>query len=296
LPGSDAYLQIIDPTKKKYVPKSRSIDTTNMTSPTDRAQVSTSEASPVTSPESTTKVPSQQPTTDAKQAIANGEANSSISAFITAGGGEKATGVANMPFAPARDVLTKVPGLPGSTTKTTNALPETSVTEAKDTISKSPQSPITPAKKPPQSPVGIATTNTTPIAVAPAKRSSSTTNGATPESKRTKLTPTPLSPSTQPVVSQTPPRSSTPKTVSIERQLADQQKKLEEMRKKRKETARKQAEVDVQLVPYKQRMAEALDRLKREMMEEESAYSEEAEHYSASVEILRGFKKTDSAK
>jgi hypothetical protein len=273
-------LQIIDPTKKKSVPKSRSIDTTNMTSPTDRAQVSTSEASPVTSPESITKVPSQQPTADA-----------------------------NVPFAPARDVLTKVPSLPGSTTKTTNALPETSVAEAKDTISKPPQSPITPAKKLPRSPVtpakeqaaipapvGIAITNTPPIAVAPAKRTSPTINGATPEPKRMKPTPTPLSPPTQPVVPQIPPRSSTPKTVSIERQLADQQKKLEEMRKKRKETARKQAEIDVQLVPYKQRMAEALDRLNREMMEEESAYSEEAEHYSASVEILRCFEKTDSAK
>jgi hypothetical protein len=279
-------LQIIDPTKKKSVPESRSIDTTKMTSLTDRAQVSTTKASPVTSPESITKVPSQQPTANA-----------------------------NVPFALARDVLTKVPSLPGSTTKTTNALPETSVAEAKDTISKPPQSPTTPAKKLPQSPVtpakeqaaipapvGIAITNippitnTPPIAVASAKRTSPATNGATPEPKRMKPTPTPLSPSTQPVVPQTPPRTSTPKTVSIERQLADQQKKLEEMRKKRKETARKQAEVDVQLVPYKQRMAEALDRLNREMMEEESAYSEEAEHYSASVEILRCFEKTDSAK
>jgi hypothetical protein len=43
-------------------------------------------------------------------------------------------------------------------------------------------------------------------------------------------------------------------------------------------------------------MAEELDRLSREMMEEESAYTEEAEHYSASVEILREFKRTDGGR
>jgi len=65
------------------------------------------------------------------------------------------------------------------------------------------------------------------------------------------------------------------------------------MRKRRAETARKQVEIDAQMGPYKQRMAEELDRLNREMMEEESAYTEEAEHYNASVEVLEEFKKAD---
>ena len=65
------------------------------------------------------------------------------------------------------------------------------------------------------------------------------------------------------------------------------------MRKRREETAKKQAEIDEQMGPYKQRMAEELDRLNEAMMEEESAYNEEAEHYSASVEVLQEFKKAD---
>jgi hypothetical protein len=49
------------------------------------------------------------------------------------------------------------------------------------------------------------------------------------------------------------------------------------------------------MTPYKQRMAEELERLKQEMMDEEMAYTEEEQHYSASVEILQEFKNADSA-
>jgi hypothetical protein len=81
--------------------------------------------------------------------------------------------------------------------------------------------------------------------------------------------------------------------MSIERQLADQRKKLEELRKKRGDTAHKQAVIDKEMIPYKQRMAEELDRLHQMMTEEENAYTEETEHYSASIRILQEFKKAE---
>ncbi|KAI4679201.1 uncharacterized protein J4E88_006494 [Alternaria novae-zelandiae] len=219
------------------------------------------------------------------------------------------TATPEAPSIPTADMTAKVPCLPESSTKPANAHAEKSVAVAKATTNKPSPSPLDPAKKSPQTPStpaqkeaakpAPATTNTTsgqkksdtpPVAVIPAKRSSTTTNGITPpEPKRTMPTPTPTLPIAQPVV----PRSSTPKTLSIERQLADQRKKLEDMRKRRAETAKKQAEIDEQMGPYKQRMAEELDRLNEAMMEEESAYNEEAEHYSASVEVLQEFKKAD---
>ncbi|KAI4941817.1 hypothetical protein J4E86_010328 [Alternaria arbusti] len=189
------------------------------------------------------------------------------------------TATPEAPSVPTADMTAKVPCLPESSTKPANAHAEKSVAVAKATT-----------KKPINTTDGQKKSDTPPVAVIPAKRSSTTTNGITPpEPKRTMPTPTPMLPIAQPVV----PRSSTPKTLSIERQLADQRKNLEDMRKRRAETATKQVEIDAQMGPYKQRMAEELDRLNREMLEEESAYTEEAEHYSASVEVLQEFKKAD---
>jgi hypothetical protein len=47
------------------------------------------------------------------------------------------------------------------------------------------------------------------------------------------------------------------------------------------------------MTPYKQRMAEELERLKQDIMDEEIAYTEEEQHYSASAEILQEYKKAD---
>jgi len=259
--------------------------------------------------ENKTLAPSEQPTTAPKQALANGDTDNSTSTSNPGSGGEKVTAkIAAAPSVPVADMIAKVSSLPGTGTKPANVHPDKSVAVAKETVTNPSPSPLATAKKPPQSntpakkqvakPASISTSTVngqkkpgTPTpAVVSAKRPSSTTNGITPpEPKRTMLTPTPTLPIAQPVV----PRSSTPKTLSIERQLADQRKKLEDMRKMRMETAKKQAEIDEQMGPYKQRMAEELDRLNQEMIEMESAYTEEAEHYNASVEVLQEFKKAD---
>jgi len=259
--------------------------------------------------ENKTLAPSEQPTAAPKQALANGDTDNSTSTSNPGSGGEKVTAkIAAAPSVPVADMIAKVSSLPGTGTKPANVHLDKSVAVAKETVTKHSPSPLATAKKPPQSntpakkqvakPASFSTSTVngqkkpgTPTpAVVPAKRTSSTTNGITPpEPKRTMLTPTPTPPIAQPVV----PRSSTPKTVSIERQLADQRKKLDDVRKRRAETAEKQAEIDAQMGPYKQRMAEELDRLNREMLEEESAYTEEAEHYSASIEVLEEFKKAD---
>ncbi|KAI4642407.1 hypothetical protein J4E93_007555 [Alternaria ventricosa] len=258
--------KISSPIKKKPGPKSKTPEATTMVSPGAQAQ------------------------------ITNGDTDNSTSTSHTGSGGEKVTEkIAAAPSVPTADMTAKVPCLAESSTKPANAHAEKSVAVLKATTKQPPPSPLAPAKeaaKPaPVTTNGQKKSDTPPVAVVPGKRSSTTTNGVTPDPKRAKPLPTPTSvpPSTLP----TAPRSSTPKTLSVERQLADQRKKLDDMRKRRAETAKKQAEIDEQMGPYKQRMAEELDRLNREMKEEESAYTEEAEHYNASVEILQDFKKAD---
>lgn len=160
------------------------------------------------------------------------------------------------------------------------------------------QSLIPPVKKPtnPTSSIVQKKQDTPPRSAVPARRHSTATDGEMPDPKRSKTGTTHRPPSTQLAIARTPLRSPTLKIMSIERQLADQRKRLEEIRKKRIETAQKQAVIDEQMRPYKQRMAEELDRLNQEMMDEESAYTEEAEHYSASSELLKDFKKADGSK
>jgi hypothetical protein len=47
--------------------------------------------------------------------------------------------------------------------------------------------------------------------------------------------------------------------------------------------------------PYKQRLAEELERLNREMMEEEAAAAEDDEHLSASVEMREELRKGEGS-
>jgi uncharacterized protein YcbK (DUF882 family) len=77
--------------------------------------------------------------------------------------------------------------------------------------------------------------------------------------------------------------------MSIECKVAEQRKKLEALRLKRLETAKKQEALDKQMEPYKKRMAEELERLHKEMLEEEAAAAEDEEHLNASVELLAEF-------
>ena len=116
--------------------------------------------------------------------------------------------------------------------------------------------------------------------VAPPKRPIPFTNENKPEPKRTKVA--------------TKPRPVTPETVSMERRLSDQQMNLEKLRKKRIDQAKQQTKVYEQMTPYRELMSAELERLNQEIIEEEGAYSEEINHYQASIEVLRRFKKASS--
>ena len=185
----------------------------------------------------------------------------------------------------------------GATTKT--------ITSAKEPGKKSPQVVIPSTKKPATKPAPVPTpapaaqkkTPAAPTTVTPTKRTAEpTTVVATPEPKRTKVIPTPpvhATPTTPTIVSRIPPGSASPHPMSVERKVAEQRKKLEALRLKRLETAKKQEALDKQMEPYKKRMAEELERLNQEMMEEEAAAAEDEEHFNASVEMLAEFENGD---
>ncbi|CAI9635291.1 hypothetical protein GT037_007736 [Alternaria burnsii] len=223
---------------------------------------------------------------------------------ISAGSGDDklVDKVAVTPAELITNCIAKLSNLPGLETSPALLHPEIPAVAAEETLGKSPPSPITQGKKPVERPgpiCGITSMRKKPdtplVAAIPTKRQISTTNSATSEPKRTKAVLTPPAPFIEPIVPSTPRRSPTPKPISIERQLADQRKKLEELRKKRSDTAHKQAVIDKEMIPYKQRMVEELDRLHQMMTEEEKAYAEETEHYSASIGILQAFKKTEGS-
>lgn len=140
---------------------------------------------------------------------------------------------------------------------------------AKKSTKKSPQVAVTPPKKPSVKPtLAITATSTaqkkpaaTTTPVTPTKRAPEPTIIATPEAKRTKVVPTPTTPTPLTIVSRIPSGSASPRPLSIERKVADRRKKLEALRQKRLETAKKQDELEKKLGPYKQRMAEELERL-----------------------------------
>jgi predicted nucleic acid-binding Zn-ribbon protein len=92
------------------------------------------------------------------------------------------------------------------------------------------------------------------------------------------------------MIPRVPSGTPSPRPASIERKVAEQRKKLEALGQKRLETAKKQEELDKQMAPYKQRLAEELERLNREMMEEEAAAAEDEEHLKASAEMYEEFK------
>ncbi|KAL5122010.1 hypothetical protein ACEQ8H_000226 [Pleosporales sp. CAS-2024a] len=115
-------------------------------------------------------------------------------------------------------------------------------------------------------------------------------NGCTADSKRAKLT---HSPSPAVIAPRILSGSSSPRPMSVERKVAESRKKLEAVRQKRLEAAKRQEEVDRKLDPYKQRMAEELERLEREMREEEAAAKEDEEHFEASMAMLAEFESVE---
>jgi len=263
---------------------------------------------------SSSPMPSGKPSTPArsakpglkvrvKKALDSLESERDAPTISTGNDGDKVVDkIAVTPPEPAANCIAKLSNLPGLETKPTLLHPETPAVAAEETIGKPPQSPITQGKKPIERPAPISgitsarkKPDTLPVAAIPTKRQISTKDSATSEPKRTKAVLTPPAPFIEPIVPSPPLRSPTPKPMSIERQLADQRKNLEELRKKRSDTAHKQAVIDKEMIPYKQRMAEELDRLHQMMTEEENAYIEEAEHYSASIGILQGFRKAEGS-
>ncbi|KAI2482879.1 hypothetical protein Ptr902_05196 [Pyrenophora tritici-repentis] len=106
----------------------------------------------------------------------------------------------------------------------------------------------------------------------PSKRPTSPTNEANPDPKRTKMA--------------TEAHSVAPKTFSVEHQLLELQKKLDKVKEMRDSQAKEQPKIDEQITAYKERMVAELERLNNDVLKEEGAYTEEVEHYKASVEVL----------
>lgn len=88
------------------------------------------------------------------------------------------------------------------------------------------------------------------------------------------------------------PGSPSPRTPSVEAQVAEQRLRLQATRKKRAEVAKKKAVLDERMLPYKQRMAEELERLKEQMAAEEAMMAEEEEDFRASEAMLAEFERT----
>lgn len=271
----------------------------------DGDALSRSSSSPMPSGKPSTPARSAKPglKVRVKKALDSLESERDAPTISTGNDGDKVVDkIAVTPPEPAANCIAKLSDLPGLETKPTLLHPEIPAVAAEETIGKPPQSPITQGKKPIERPAPISgitsarkKPDTLPVAAIPTKRQISTKDSATSEPKRTKAVVTPPAPFIEPIVPSTPLRSPTPKAMSIERQLADQRKKLEELRKKRSDTAHKQAVIDKEMIPYKQRMAEELDRLHQMTTEEENAYTEETEHYSASIRILQEFKKAEGS-
>lgn len=187
----------------------------------------------------------------------------------------------------------------------TNVAIKKCVGPAKDTIMKDTHSSLVPAKRSTGMPASLPTTTASTVAqkvplkpavpVTPAKRPTTTANSTSSATKRTKPNPVPLTSSIQPAVLRGTLDSPSPRPMSIERQVSEQRKKLDTVRRKRQEMITKQGRVDSQLQPYKQRMAAELERLNAEIMEVEAEYAEDEEHLTASLEMLREFRKADGS-
>jgi hypothetical protein len=157
----------------------------------------------------------------------------------------------------------------------------------------------TPTKKPAAKPKPIVTSSQPaqsaqkkmiPVSTTPTtltKRPADTASNHSPDLKRTKVTISPSKPMSAPQNTLASPK---PHSMSIELQVAEQRKRLDIMRKKRQDMAQKQITLDKEIAPYKQRMFEELEKLQQAMEDEERAFAEEEERFSASVEMLEEFK------
>jgi hypothetical protein len=119
------------------------------------------------------------------------------------------------------------------------------------------------------------------------KRPADVSSTTDPDPKRLKTMQIPTMPTATPrAISASP----SPHPIAIELQVAEQRKRLEAIRKEREEMAQKQKNLEQQIEPYKQRMADELEKLTREMAAEETALAEEKQRFCASTAILDEFK------
>jgi hypothetical protein len=195
------------------------------------------------------------------------------------------------------DSAAKPSSLPLAITKPSNGAVTKPAILAKTPFNKNPQVVIPSTTKPPVTPNpatnATSITQKKPIALTPAtplnKRTVGPITGDTPDSKRTKFTPSPLTLNGTTIVPRIPPATPSARPVSIEHKVAEQRKRLESIRQKRLEMAKKQEDMNRKIEPFRKRMEEESERLEREMMEEEAAAVEDEEYLKRSEEILREF-------
>jgi hypothetical protein len=200
---------------------------------------------------------------------------------------------------------TKVSSLPLTSAKPAESAITKTGTARKEPAMQIAQVVSPPTTKPALKPAPVATTpptaqkrpGTAKPPVTPTKRTAepSTSTSTNLDAKRAKTTETPPTPTTPTIPSRIPPGTPSPRPFSIERKVAEQRKKLESLRLKRIETAKKQVALDKKMEPYKQRLAEELERLNKEMMEEEAAAAEDDEHFNASVEMYEELRKGEES-
>jgi hypothetical protein len=206
------------------------------------------------------------------------------------------------PTTSTTDSAVKASSLPEAHLKPTNGTTTKSASLGAQIAKKDPKDAISPRANRPGGkpvPIGDATQSTpkkpenTVNTSSPTKRAAETTDPITLENKRQKSNNTPpphLSPTTfaRKFLSTPSPRPAT-----LELKVADRRKELRAVQQKRLETAKKQEVLDKKMEPHKQRLAEELERLNREVAEEEAAAAEDEERYQASMEILKEFEKEE---
>jgi hypothetical protein len=206
------------------------------------------------------------------------------------------------PTTSTTDSAVKASSLPEAKLKPTNGTTTKSASLGAQIVNKDPKDAILqrsnrPGGKP--APIGNATQSTpkqpetTVNTSSPIKRAAETTDSITLENKRQKSNNTPpphLSPTT---VARKFLSTPSPRPATLELKVAEQRKKLQATQQKRLETAKKQEALDKKMEPHKQRLAEELERLNREVAEEEAAAAEDEERYHASMEILKEFEREE---
>jgi hypothetical protein len=230
-------------------------------------------------------------------------ANKSIIAAESASSDTIAVVVADgKPTTSTTDSAVKASSLPEAHLKPMNGTTTKSASLGAQITKKDPKDAISPRANRPGGkpvPIGDATQSSpkkpenTVNTSSPTKRAAEMADPITSENKRQKSINTPpphLSPTD---VARNFLSTQSPRPATLELKVAEQRKKLQATQQKRLETAKKQEALDKKMEPHKQRLAEELERLNREVVEEEAAAAEDEERYQASMEILKEFEREE---